>query len=308
MKIRIMLLALLLCFSGIITPLFSDDKVTVAVLDLTAKGVPQIIANAISDIIRSEFVNIGNFTVVERSQMKSIMDEQGLQMTGCTDSACAVQLGKILSARRIVIGEVNKIGEKFVITARYVDVNSGESIFSSTDKSSTLDEVDAATQRLAKDLATRIVSGDKEVITPRTVKGFYIRSIVPGWGQFYANNTIRGYIFSSLFGLSCIASGYFVYDFYQKKSDYNDLPKGTPAADFKKARDDYDNAALMANISFGVIGAVYLVHWIDILFFSRNDFQSLIASEDSGTVFIGNSDYLANANEMNFIFGYKIRF
>ena len=39
-----------------------DEKVTVAVLDLTGKGVPNIAATAASDIIRSEFVNIVNFS------------------------------------------------------------------------------------------------------------------------------------------------------------------------------------------------------------------------------------------------------
>jgi TolB-like protein len=287
---------------------YSGEKLTVAILDLTAKGVPNIISNAITDVIRSEFVNIGNFTVVERSQMKAVLEEQGLQMTGCTDSACAVQFGKILSARRIVIGEVNKIGSSILITARYVDVQTGESMFSATDKADSIDSLDTAAIRIAKDLATRIVSGDKMIIIPKSVNGYYTRSIVPGWGQFYAENKMKGYIYSGLFGLSCLSSGYFVYDFFAKKSDYDGLDKRTSRSDFKDARDKYDSAALMANISFGVIGLVYIAHWADVIFFTRSDFDKLFAVDvNKSNFFISNSN-CSRANEPDFTLGYSYKF
>ena len=112
---RTLLTALLFCLFILSVSAFADEKVTIAVLDLNPKGVSARVANVVADIIRSEFVNIGNFTVVERSQMNAIMEEQGLQMSGCTDSSCAVQFGKLLSARRIVVGEVNKAGKKKIV-------------------------------------------------------------------------------------------------------------------------------------------------------------------------------------------------
>ncbi len=308
MKRNMAVLIVYLLLSAFESNSFAEEKVTVAVLDLAAKGVPNIVSNAITDIIRSEFVNIANFTVVERSQMKAVLEEQGLQMTGCTDSACAVQFGKILSARRIVVGEVNKIGNTIVITARYVDVQSGESLFSATDKADSLDTVDISARNLAKGLATKIVTGDKEVIIPKTTGGYYLRSIVPGWGQFYAENTVRGYTFSVLFGLSCIASGYLVYDFYGKKSDYDDMKKGEPKSKFKTARDDYEQAAFYTNISFGIIGAVYLAHWVDALLFSRSDFDQLFVMGEPENGFFISEYNSAPVKEQSLAMGYILKF
>lgn len=150
-NIFFILLTLLLLSS----PLYSADKVTIAVLDLAGKGVPKIVSNAISDIIRSEFVNIGNFTVVERSQMNLILKEQGLQMTGCTDSSCAVEYGKLLSAKRIVIGEVSKVGKRIIITARYVNVRNGKSLFSAYGKANSIDDIDVTAKETNNLVLTR---------------------------------------------------------------------------------------------------------------------------------------------------------
>ena len=108
-------------------------------------------------------MNIGNLTVVERSQMKAIMDEQGLQITGCTDAECSVEFEKILSERRIVVGEVNSIGKSIIITARYINVESGASFFLANQESGSLDDVADTASVIAKDLARRIVSGNYSV-------------------------------------------------------------------------------------------------------------------------------------------------
>jgi TolB-like protein len=46
-------------------------------------------------------------------------------MTGCTETSCAVQVGQLLSARKILVGTVMKMGNKIVISGRIVDVEKG---------------------------------------------------------------------------------------------------------------------------------------------------------------------------------------
>ena len=257
-------------------PAYSDDKVTIAVLDLNPKGVPKIVANAVSDIIRSEFVNIGNFTVVERSQMNAIMEEQGLQMTGCTDSSCAVQFGKILSAERIVVGEVNAIGKAAFITIRYVDVVKGSSMFSAKARASSLDTIDSAAEKVARKLAQRIVEEDKDILTRKSPTEYYVRSIVPGLGQFYADRTVKGIVFASTFVLAG-AFSYFAWADFKKKDDaYHDLNRGS--TEFNDTFDEYETAGKYFYYSLALVGFVYVVHWVDVLFFSAPDFSG--AGED----------------------------
>lgn len=254
-----------------IIPSYASEDVTIAVLDLTAKGVPKIVATAISDIIRGEFVNIGNFTVVERSQMKAIIKEQGLQMTGCTDQNCAVKIGKILSARRIVAGEINSLGRKIQITIRYIDVENGVSMFSARESAKSIDDADSAAAKVAKKLAQRIIQEDKDILTFKSPTEYYVRSVVPGLGQFYADRPVKGSLIAGGFLLSG-ALAYLAYSNFQTADDaYHNEPRGSLQFDSKY--NEYESTATMFNYSLVLIGAVYAVHWIDVLFFSNPDFS-----------------------------------
>ena len=81
--------------------LSADDRMRIAILDFQADGVSKSIARRISELIRTEMINTGKYIVIERNQMNIILKEQGLQQTGCTDENCAVQVGKLLSAKTL---------------------------------------------------------------------------------------------------------------------------------------------------------------------------------------------------------------
>jgi len=50
------------------------ENMRIAVLDLTAQGVNPRTAQTVSDMLRTELVNIGKFTVVERGQIDQILN------------------------------------------------------------------------------------------------------------------------------------------------------------------------------------------------------------------------------------------
>ncbi len=117
-----------LCLVGIVIAGSYQDstyqKLPVAVLTLDAKGVSQQEADILTERLRSAFVQDGRYQVVERSQMESILEEQGFQQTGCTTNECLVQAGMILGVQNMVGGSVGKIGERFAVDIRLFDVES----------------------------------------------------------------------------------------------------------------------------------------------------------------------------------------
>ena len=256
---------------------FSQQKMIIAVLDLKPGGVSKPAAQAITDIVRSEFVNVANFTVVERGAMDEILAEQGLQASGCTDASCAVQIGKMLSARKIITGEINLIGKSVMLTLRIIDVEKGVSDYSAREKSESLEKVDTAAVSIARKLTQRIVSGEKEFFTPISAAGYYSRSIIPGWGQMYAGNNTHAAFSAGGFVLSGLLS-YYMYTKYQDKRDtYNSANPGS--ADFSTLRDEYRSSSDMYYYSLGLVGAVYLAHWIDVVFFTAPDFGTATAAD-----------------------------
>jgi TolB-like protein len=99
-----------------------QDKMRIAIMDLTANSVSPETAKTVSDLLRTELFNTGLFTVIERAEMDKILKEQGFQQSGCTENECVVQFGKILSAKKVLVGTVNKLGNTYIINARIVDV------------------------------------------------------------------------------------------------------------------------------------------------------------------------------------------
>jgi TolB-like protein len=301
---------LILAIAAAVLPggLDAAERMTVAVLDLTPKGVPGIVSGAVSDIMRAEFSNYTNFIVVARNQMKEILEEQSFQMTGCTDEACAVQAGKLLSARRIVTGEVTSLGKKIMITARYIDVEKGVSLFSERGVGESIDVVDRTATEVAKKLAVRIVGGDREVIQIKSPVIYYSLSVVPGVGQFYAGKPGEGIAYASMGGIAATVT-WFAYANYKSKSDaYHNLGRGS--TEYESKYDEYKKAGTYFNYSLYFLGAVYLAHWIDVIFFARPDFTGGAAETAvRGTFF----DYQCYVNDAElypervyaFSFGYR---
>ena len=257
-------------------PLAARDKMQIAVLDLQPKGVSKVLAGAVTDIIRSEMVKTGLFTVVERGQMNEILKEQGFQMTGCTDSACAVQVGKLLSAKKILVGETTKLGKSIVITVRIVDVEKGVADFAAKETAANEDALEEASRALSKKLIERISGKTTAELLmerePKTRTGYYLRSIVPGWGQMYAGRTWKGVGILTVFVASAAFSTWAVLDYGKKKKAYDDLPLSSPESEFETKYDDYQKAGDRALLSVGILGAVYLIHWADALFLSKPEF------------------------------------
>jgi len=129
---RIVLFLFVLLFT--ISDLYAQsEKEQVAVLELDVDGLSLSEAATLTNRLRSELVKTDSFTIVERSKMNEILDEQGFQMTGCTSSECAVEAGKILSVNRICTGNVGRLGSMYTLTIRLIDVESGKILKSVTE-------------------------------------------------------------------------------------------------------------------------------------------------------------------------------
>lgn len=116
-----------------------------AVMNLKAPGIEAGAAEAINSTLASELVRSGAFRVMERTQMDKILAEQGFQQSGaCDKSECEVELGKLLSVDRIVVGALGRVGSKYSLSARMIKVQTGEILLSVTESGANSLE-DAAT-------------------------------------------------------------------------------------------------------------------------------------------------------------------
>jgi hypothetical protein len=288
------------------------EKMRLAVMDLTAKGkISNVTSSAISDLLRSDIVDTGRFVVVERSQMESIFKEQGLQMTGCTDNSCAVEMGKLVSANKIILGEVNQLNNNYIITLRVVDVAKGVAEFSTSEKTENINDIDKTVKSLAGKLTLRM-TGKKPIEDYERPFGYYMRGIVPGWAQIYAGNSAKGWTFAGITVASAGFAGWAFNDYTVKKKKYDDLGPGASADEFNSKFNAKKDAANLANIGMYVFAGVYVINWIDVLLFNKyNPADTALLEDTSGYYFTINpvqNFQNVNVSEKAFVLGYSFKF
>jgi len=113
----------------LVSPLWPQQKKeTLAILDFNVvSGISPKESVTLTNIFRSEMFKTGRFDVLERNDMESILKEQAFTLTGaCNSAECAVEIGQLLSAEKMVIGDFGKVGETFSITIRLVNVSTAK--------------------------------------------------------------------------------------------------------------------------------------------------------------------------------------
>ncbi len=111
------------------TRLFAEekqsDKERLAVLDFNAYNCPKHLAKLTTDIISSRVFSTGIFTLIEREQIDRVMREMELQQAGCTEAGCAVEVGKLLSANKIITGTLHRL-DNYIVVMKIINVMDGK--------------------------------------------------------------------------------------------------------------------------------------------------------------------------------------
>ncbi len=106
----------------------TDTKITTAVIDFDGLGITTMEAVTLTQRLAGELVNTNACILVDRSQMKEILQEQGFQQSGCTTVECAVEIGALLGVQQMVSGSFGKIGNTYTIEAKMFSVETGQTI------------------------------------------------------------------------------------------------------------------------------------------------------------------------------------
>jgi antitoxin component YwqK of YwqJK toxin-antitoxin module/TolB-like protein len=112
----------------------------------------------LSDTLRTAFINTGRFTILERTKIKTILEEQAFQMTGLTSTEDAAKMGNILNVKYIATGSITKVGSEYVLNVRVVQVENSEILAAETGNCGSEKELVSAIDSLAKKTAEKMAS------------------------------------------------------------------------------------------------------------------------------------------------------
>jgi curli biogenesis system outer membrane secretion channel CsgG len=133
------------------------DSINMAVAEFEGNNVSQADASTAANFLRTELVKDGHFKIVEREEMDKILSEAAFQQTGCTDSSCAVKMGKLLNVQQMILGSVSYIMGSYVINVNIVDIETGQVLNSEKVTTGSLKKLELA----CVDLVVRITELQK---------------------------------------------------------------------------------------------------------------------------------------------------
>jgi TolB-like protein len=137
----------------LIQPMMAQESIRPNVAVLTFRGDKSVTPEQLEFItgkFATRLLETKGFTLLERSKIDYILQEQGFQQSGtCSGGDCQVQIGQLLGVDHIVSGTMVRFGSEFALRVDYVDVASGQVQYS-TDIS-----VEGELQDVYKDLSQK---------------------------------------------------------------------------------------------------------------------------------------------------------
>lgn len=158
----------------------SAKPITVAVFKLKLIGdISPVIGDAITEILSTQLAGIEGISVVERSLLNKVLEEQKFTFSTLFDESTASKVGKLVGAEYVLTGSIIRSDNGYIMNARLINVETGTVKFAESIEIPGDEKITDACKRIAYGLSKQI----KKSITPplqkkeNTKKGYYIEII-----------------------------------------------------------------------------------------------------------------------------------
>ena len=129
---------------------------TVAVLDFEAKEAGGAgMGSKIADLLTIYLSTMGDFEMVERSELKKVLEEQALSLSGAVDPTQAIQADRLVGAKLMVFGRGFALEGDLYLTAKVVSTETSR-VAGALVKVKLSDELTEAVESLAEKLIETI--------------------------------------------------------------------------------------------------------------------------------------------------------
>ena len=111
----------------VLAGLFAQDgKLAVSILDFTGEDVKDKVLNACFQQLETSLIESNRFTVIAKNQREEILKEQKFQSSGVCDEACAVEIGQLVGAEYLMLGEIIAFADLYQINIKIVNIEKGD--------------------------------------------------------------------------------------------------------------------------------------------------------------------------------------
>ena len=107
-------------FSNIKFNAQSQSAAVLSVYTQSAKISPEMAES----VLRVEMTKTEQFKVIDKLDMKEILEENQIDITNCYGKKCLLRVGKSAGVDKVVTGSIENLGKKIVITVKILDIAS----------------------------------------------------------------------------------------------------------------------------------------------------------------------------------------
>jgi TolB-like protein len=132
----------------IVEQIVVGKTITISVLDLESNGAPEPLGKLAADNLREALFRQKLYRLIEQERVRQALQKAG-HSAAEIDSQKAAAMGLVLSSDKVVIGRVSKVGNAFEVSARIVDVKSGEIMATASEKFGSEHDMSAACDKIA---------------------------------------------------------------------------------------------------------------------------------------------------------------
>jgi hypothetical protein len=279
---RIAIILSLLMASAHVHAVDGSARPRIAILDIHEHGGKQDRGKLVRDMLEVAFYRVGRFDILERNRIDIIVQEKGMGKTQCYDLDCAVRLGTVLSLDYAVIGSIGDMKTP-QITVRIIDVHKGVVAYADTKQANSEHDIERTLAKVVERAMEHYSEGRFQAPRPKKsgsgvdVLHEYAPALVPGLYQLQQGNRLKGYGYMGAFTASLISFGYTWYRYRESREAYDDLGPSDSWRSYEDAYEKSERDFRRMNIALGLAAALYVVHWIDVLY-------SAHARDETGTL------------------------
>ncbi len=113
-----------------------------------AKG----LGKTVSEMLITALIQKQKYTMMERTQLEKIMQEQSLSQTGVIDEEAALKVGKLAGLEAIILGSVTRLNRTIEADVRLIDVETAKALGAAYGKVEDVEKIRDLANKLAVEL------------------------------------------------------------------------------------------------------------------------------------------------------------
>ena len=154
----------------IILALFSylfpqDGKLAVSILDFTGEDVSDKVLRACYQKLETSLIESNRFTVIAKNQREQILEEMKFQSSGVCDEECVVEIGKLVGAEYLMLGDIIGFADLYQINIKIVNIEKGDIVEKVTKEiQGNLSDLLNGMAESSREITRRIASGEQSAL------------------------------------------------------------------------------------------------------------------------------------------------